>query len=217
MLKSKRPWQRFCRFAATFAAVVAIIVASVGPAGAASAKTIAKSNSGVEILQPTQAQTDEAMTRLEQAMTADPTGFAERLRIIESSKHLTDFLSSDSRFDSKLQQNFLAASMPTEILESLVELTDTGYLSVGVSEGPANTKVAKISKAEPYMVGGGKGSMGIQPMYPQCPSAWAALWAWWGTNAAFCGAMGFFGPMAALGCSAAMAIAGSVIDFNKGC
>lgn len=157
------------------------------------------------------------MQRLEQAKIADPTGFAERLRIIESSKHLIEFLSSDSRFNSKLQQNFLAASMPTEILESLVELTDIGYLSLDVSEGPNNTKVAKISKAEQYMVGGGKGSMGMQPMYPQCPSAWAALWAWWGTNMAFCGAMGFFGPMAALGCSAAMAVAGSFIDFNKGC
>jgi hypothetical protein len=137
MLYSKRPWKQFCRFVTTFAALVAITVASVGPAGAASAKT--------------------------------------------------------------------------------VELTDIGYLSLDVSEGPNNTKVAKISKAEPYMVGGGKGSMGMQPMYPQCPSAGAALWAWWGTNIAFCGAMGFFGPMAALGCSAAMAVAGSFIDFNKGC
>lgn len=157
------------------------------------------------------------MKRLEQARLADPAGFSKRLQLIRASKELTEYLSSDSRFDGALQQEFLAASMPTDVLESLVSLTDTGYLSLEVTEGPNHTKVAKLSKAEPTMVGGGKGSMGMKPMFPQCPSAWAALWAWWGTNAAFCGAMGFFGPMAALGCSAAMAIAGSVIDFNRGC
>lgn len=107
--------------------------------------------------------------------------------------------------------------MPTDVLKSLVELTDTGYLSLEVSDGPNNIKVAKFTKAKPSMVSGGKGSMSMKPMFPQRPSAWAALRAWWGTNAAFCGAMGFFGPMAALGCSAAMAIAGTVIDFNRGC
>jgi hypothetical protein len=217
MSYSKNAWKRACRLVATFTAVVAILVASVGPAGAAGAKTIAAASSGVALLQPTAAQAEEAMWRLEQAKLADPTGFAERLRIIEKSKPLTTFLASDSRFDAKLQQNFLAASMPTEILEALVELTDSGYISLEVSDGPNNAKIAKIVKAKPTMVGGGKGSMGMQPMFPQCPSAWAALWAWWGTNAAFCGALGFFGPMAALGCSAAMAIAGSVIDFNRGC
>lgn len=179
--------------------------------------SIAGTESGVALLQPTQAQADEAMERLEQARSNDPAGFAERLRIINKSKPLTAFLSSDSRFGSGLQQNFLAASMPTDVLNSLIELTDTGYLSLEVSDGPNNIKVAKIIKAKPSMVGGGKGSMSMKPMLPQCPSAWAALWAWWGTNAAFCGALGIFGPMAALGCSAAMAIAGSVIDFNRGC
>jgi hypothetical protein len=52
---------------------------------------------------------------------------SERLRIIEKSRPLTTFLASDSRFDAKLQQNFLAASMPTEVLEALVEPTDSGY------------------------------------------------------------------------------------------
>ena len=210
-------WKQACRVVVTIVAVIAVFLASVGPASAAGARTVAGTESGVALLQPTRAQTDEAMKRLEQARSSDPAGFAERLRIIKKSEPLTTFLSSDSRFDSGLQQNFLAASMPTDVLKSLVELTDTGYLSLEVSDGPNNAKVAKIIKAKPSMVGGGKGSMSMKPMFPQCPSAWAALWAWWGTNAAFCGALGFFGPMAALGCSAAMAIAGSVIDFNRGC
>jgi hypothetical protein len=63
-------------------------------------------------------------------------GFAERLRIINKSKPLTAFLSSDSRFDSGLQQNFLAASMPTDVLKALVELTDSEYLSLEVGDGP---------------------------------------------------------------------------------
>lgn len=217
MLLTIGAWKQACRVVVTFVAVIAVFLASVGPASAAGARTIAVTESGVVLLQPTQRQTDEAMKRLEQARSNDPVGFAERLRIIEKSMHLTAFLSSDSRFDSGLQQNFLAAAMPTDVLKSLVELTDTGYLSLKVSDGPNNIKVAKITKAKPSMAGGGKGSMSMKPMFPQCPSAWAALWAWWGTNAAFCGALGFFGPMAALGCSAAMAIAGSVIDFNRGC
>ena len=97
------------------------------------------------------------------------------------------------------------------------KVTDSGYLSLEVEAGADNARIAKIVKAGPVMVGGGKGSMAMQPPFPQCPSAWAVLWAWWGTNAAFCGALGFFGPMAALGCPAAMAIAGSAIDFNRGC
>ncbi|MBT2513416.1 hypothetical protein [Arthrobacter sp. ISL-30] len=157
------------------------------------------------------------MKRLEQSRTEDPAGFAQRLRMIQDSHALTTFLSSDSRFDSGLQQQFLAASMPTDVLESLVVLTETGFLTLEVKDGPNGSKVGKINKAKPTMLGGGVGSMALKPMFPQCPAAWAALWAWWGTNAAFCGAMGFFGPMAALGCSAAMAIAGSVIDFNRGC
>jgi hypothetical protein len=54
------------------------------------------------LLQPTAAQADEAIWRLEQAKLADSTGFAERLRIMEKSKPLTTFLASDSRFDAKL-------------------------------------------------------------------------------------------------------------------
>ncbi|UVJ39668.1 hypothetical protein [Arthrobacter sp. CJ23] len=201
----------------TLVAVIAVFSTSVAPASAAGPRTVSAAETGVALLQPTEAQKAEALQRLEQSRSADPAGFAERLRIIKGSKPLTTFLASDSRFDSGLQQRFLAASMPTDVLEALVELTDTGYLTLEVKDGPNGTKVAKLSKAKPSMVGGGKGGMSMKPMFPQCPSAWAALWAWWGTNAAFCGAMGFFGPMAALGCSAAMAIAGSVIDFNRGC
>lgn len=217
MFYNKKAWKHFCRLAATFTAVVELMAASIGPAGAAGAKTIAAASSGVALLQPNPAQTQEALNRLRQAKSADPLGFAVRLQIIEESKPLTAFLSSDSRFDSRLQQEFLAALMPTDVLTALVELTDLGYLSLEVSDGPNSLRIAQIVKAKPIMVGGGKGSMGMQTAFPQCPAAWAAFWAWWSTNAAFCGALGFFGPMAALGCSAAMAIAGTVIDINRGC
>ncbi|MCZ9884520.1 hypothetical protein [Arthrobacter sp. B2a2-09] len=207
------------RLLTALVAVVAVVFGSVAPAAANAAenRTVVGSGEGAVLLEPTKAQRAEAMKRLEQARLADPAGFANRLDLIQESKELREYLSSDSRFDSGLQQQFLAASMPTDILESLVSLTDSGYLTLELADGPNKTKVAKLIKAERSMIGGGKGSMGKKPMFPQCPSAWAALWAWWGTNAAFCGAMGFFGPMAALGCSAAMAIAGSVIDFNRGC
>lgn len=217
MIYQTSNWKHVCRVVITLVAVFAVFLASVGPASAAGARTIAATESGVALLQPTKAQTDDAMKRLEQTRAADPEAFANRLRMIDNSKPLTTFLSSDSRFDSALQQQFLAAAMPTEVLAALVELTDIGYLTLDVRDGSNGNKIAKIIKAKQTMVGGGKGSMSMKPMFPECPSAWAALWAWWGTNAAFCGAMGFFGPMAALGCSAAMAIAGSVIDFNRGC
>ncbi|YCH06208.1 hypothetical protein ACTAQJ_13890 [Arthrobacter sp. alpha11c] len=210
-------WSRTLRLLTTLIAVVAVVFASVTPANAAGNRTIVGSGEGAILLEPTNAQKAEAMKRLEQARLTDPSGFAKRLELIRGSKELTQYLSSDSRFDGGLQQQFLAASMPTDVLKALVSLTDSGYLNLEVVDGQNNAKVAKLSKAEPRMIGGGKGSTAMKPMFPQCPSAWAALWAWWGTNAAFWGAMGFFGPMAALGCSAAMAIAGSVIDFNRGC
>lgn len=217
MVRVTHPWKQFCKVVITFLSVIGVFLASVGPANAAGPRTVAAAASGVSILQPTQAQTAEAMSRLEKAREADPSGYLKRLRLIRDSTALTAFLSSDSRFDGQLQHQFLAASMPTDVLEALIELTDIGYLKLIVDDGPNGAKIAKIAKAKSSMIGGGEGSMSMKPMFPQCPSAWAALWAWWGTNAAFCGAMGFFGPMAALGCSAAMAIAGSAIDFNRGC
>ncbi len=217
MFHKTSSWKQIWRVISTFTAVLAVLLASVIPANAAATRTVVPVDSGVALLQPTQAQKMEAMKRLEQSRSADPTGFAKRLGIIQSSKTLTTFLASDIRFDSQLQQEFLAAMMPTDVLESLVVLTETGYLTLAVKDGPSGSKVAKIHKSKPAMMGGGLRGMSMRPMFPQCPAAWAALWAWWGTNAAFCGAMGFFGPMAALGCSAAMAIAGSVIDFNRGC
>jgi hypothetical protein len=36
-------------------------------------------------------------------------------------------------------------------------------------------------------------------------------------NRAYCAIIGFFGPWAALGCAAAMAVAGAVMDFNRAC
>ena len=217
MIYAARPWKQFCKVVIALLSVLGVFLASVGPASAAGSRTVASAASGVSILQPTQAQTAEAMSRLERARETDPSGYANRLSLIKESRALTKFLSSDSRFDGQMQQQFLAASLPTDVLEALIELTDIGYLKLSVEDGPNGAKIAKITKAKTPMIGGRKGSMSMKPMFPQCPSAWAALWAWWGTNAAFCGAMGFFGPMAALGCSAAMAIAGSVIDFNRGC
>lgn len=210
-------WSRVSWILTTIVAVIGLVFVSVAPADASGSKTISAGGSGVVLHEPTAAQKAEAMRRLDQAQKADPEGFDERLRLIKNSKELMTYLSSDSRFDAGLQQKFLAASMPTEVLQSLVSLTETGYLTLEVKDGPNNTKVAKFSKAEPTLVGGGKGSMAMKPMFPQCPSAWAAMWAWWGTNAAFCGAMGFFGPGAAIACSGFMMLAGSAIDFNKGC
>ncbi|WP_052295519.1 hypothetical protein [Paenarthrobacter aurescens] len=198
-------------------AVLAILSASVGPANAAAARTVAAGGAGVTLLEPTQAQRKEALIRLEQARLRDPAGFSNRVELIKGSKPLTEYLSADRRFDARQQQEFLAASMPTDALEALVSLADSGYLKLEVKSGRFGTKVASISKAKQMTIGGGFRNSSLKPMFPQCPAAWAALWAWWGTNAAFCGAMGFFGPMAALGCSAVMAVAGSMIDVNRGC
>jgi hypothetical protein len=96
MSYSKNAWKHVRRLVATFTAIVAIMVTSIGPAGAAGARTIATAGSGVALLQPTPAQAEEAMRRLEQAKSADPRGFAERLGTIEKSKTLTTFLSSDT-------------------------------------------------------------------------------------------------------------------------
>lgn len=79
MLFTIGAWKQACRIVVTFVAVIAVFLASVGPASAAQARTIEGTGSGVALLQPTQAQTDEAMKRLEQARSNDPAGFAERL------------------------------------------------------------------------------------------------------------------------------------------
>ena len=117
---------------------------------------------------------------------------------------------------------FAAAQMPTEVLRSLIFLTDRGAVKLDINEGPGKSPRVSLEiqkKAKPVFHGGGMGRMSVSAplVVPQCGAAWTAFWAWFAVNRGYCAIIGFFGPWAALGCAAAMAVAGAVMDFNRAC
>ena len=204
------------RLVTTLMVIFAMLFTAAVPAHATPG-AITPVRDGVALHEPTAAQWADALHRLGIQRAQDPRGFSLRLRMIEDSPQLNAHLAADKRFDVGLQRQFLAVTMPTDVLAALIDLVDSRYLELSVRENADGTTVASVKKASPMIGGGRLGATSVKPLLPQCPSAWAAFWAWWSTNAAFCGAMGFFGPGAALACSFAMAVAGSVIDYNRGC
>ncbi|MEA5454047.1 hypothetical protein SPF06_04855 [Sinomonas sp. JGH33] len=208
--------------AISVASALALLLASVNPATAASPQREA-SDSGVTIVQPTEQERVAALAKLDEAKRKDPVGFAQRMKMLEHADALNRFLYGDKRFDGRQQQEFVAASIPTEALEGLIEMTDAGVLKFGLTKDSSGRPAAKITKgsSETRMIGGGLHSSSVKPAglgsLPQCPSAWAAFWAWYANTMVVCEALGFFGPWTAAGCYLALALGGTIIDFNMSC
>ncbi|WP_336852493.1 hypothetical protein [Sinomonas albida] len=200
---------------------LALFMASLTPASAAPPHT-ADQASGIAITQPTPQQREAALAKLGAAKSTDPVGFGQRMRMLQNADALNRFLFADARFDGRQQQEFVAASMPTDALQGLIEMTDAGMLKFEFVKNSNGQPAAKVSKGHPRpLIGGGLGTTSIRPAgldsLPQCPSAWAAFWAWYANTTLVCEALGFFGPWTAAGCYLALALGGMVIDFNMSC
>ncbi|WP_422936230.1 hypothetical protein [Sinomonas sp. P47F7] len=211
----------FLSTAIAMMSAIALVAAFVGPATAAPPAPPNRGD-GVVIAQPTDAQRAAALAKLDAAKKSDPAGFAQRMRMLQHADALNAFLFGDSRFDGHLQQEFVAASMPSDALEGLIEMTDAGVLKLDLSKNAAGRVVSKMSFVHHKVVlGGGIHTTAIKPAdlstLPQCPSAWAALYAWFAESTMLCELMGFFGPWSMLGCYAFFLVAGMVIDFNMSC
>ena len=192
-------------------AVLCCILVGLSTPTAASAATV--TNPGA----PAADQQAIAEENLREHIAADPADFQERMNILDSAPAIDTYLARFDSFDVDQQKAFFAASMPTEALRSFVDMTNKGALDIVVTPKADGTLVTSVEIDPTYgFTAPAKGQGGTAAL-PACPSAWAAFWAWYATEAAFCGAMGFFGPGAALACALAMGLGGTALDFNRGC
>lgn len=168
------------------------------------------------IITPTTEQQAEAEANLAAHIAEDPADFHTRMSILDDAPAIDAYL-GNFEFDIEQQKMYLAALMPTEALRGFVDMTNQGMLTLTVTQSESGEKITTIQvEDQPTTIAPKAGNASINA-FPACPSAWAAFYAWYATNAAFCGAMGFFGPAAAIGCGLAMGLAGTALDFNRGC
>lgn len=176
---------------------------------------------GAVIAGPTEEQRGQARTAVQDAKLIDPSGFELRMRMLRESRALREYLGSMPTYDVTEQMEFAATQLPTEVLRSLILLTDQGSIRVQAIKGADQRFRAslKVQEKTSGSYGGGMGRMSVSAplVVPQCGAAWTAFWAWFAVNRGYCAIIGFFGPWAALGCAAAMAVAGAVMDFNRAC
>lgn len=198
------------KFRLLIAVLCCALIALSTPA-AASAATVATTG------EPSTEQQAIAMANLRKHIATDPADFQERMRILGNAPAIDAYLVQFGGIDIDQQRAFFAASMPTEALRSFVDMTNKGALDIRVAPGTDGTLVTSVIVDPTYgFTPPAKGQVATAAL-PACPSAWAAFWAWYATEAAFCGAMGFFGPGAALACALAMGLGGTALDFNRGC
>ncbi|MDJ0353580.1 MULTISPECIES: hypothetical protein [Micrococcaceae] len=182
-----------------------------------STPTAASAASFAEAGEPSAGQQAIAMDNLREHIAADPTDFQERMNILDDAPAIDTYLERFDNVDVDQQKAFFAASMPTEALRSFVDMTNKGALDIRVTSMSDGTLATSVEIDPTYGFTAPAKNQGETTALPSCPSAWAAFWAWYATEAAFCGAMGFFGPGAALACALAMGLGGTALDFNRGC
>lgn len=182
-----------------------------------SAPTAASAATFAEAREPSAEQQAIAMDNLREHIAVDPDDFQERMSILEDAPAIDTYLERFDDVDVEQQKAFFAASMPTEALRSFVDMTTKGALDIRVTPMSDGTLVTSVEIDPTYGFTAPAKNQGGTTALPACPSAWAAFWAWYATEAAFCGAMGFFGPGAALACALAMGLGGTALDFNRGC
>lgn len=192
-------------------AVLCCLLAGLSTPTAASAAT------ATEAGEPSADQQAIAAENLREHIAADPADFQERMDILDHAPAIDTYLARFDSFDVHQQKAFFAASMPTAALRSFVDMTNTGALDIVVTPKADGTLATSVKIDPTYGFTSPTKGQGAMAALPACPSAWAAFWAWYATEAAFCGAMGFFGPGAALACALAMGLGGTALDFNRGC
>jgi len=149
------------------------------------------------------------------AFAENPREFHKIVSVLSKSTGLREYFASYSDYSREEQVKVLAASLDLKSAEALVEVVDTKQLIIRPRRDLEGNPAPEVAVEGPA-----KSSQEVSAMAwtgPQCPAAWAALYARFATETAMCGALGFFGPGAALGCALAMTVLGSIPDFNAGC
>lgn len=149
------------------------------------------------------------------ALREDSQDFLQTVSILGESSAIQDYLAAYAEFDPQDQLEVMALGFSPESAQAFVQLLDSGELAISADRDVDGNPAPTLEAPDATVASGQVGVAAIG--FPQCPSAWAALYAWFATEAAFCGALGFFGPGAALGCAAAMTVLGTIPDYNAGC
>lgn len=157
--------------------------------------------------------TSTAEETINEAREADPEGFNQTVEILESSPLLMAYLNSYEGFDAEQEVQVLATQFNPDAAQAFVEVLESGELTISAGTDKHGNPAPEVN-INPDL--NNSGEISTQD-FPQCPSAWAALYAWAATEAAFCGALGLAGPGASLACVAAFTVIGTVPDFNAGC
>ncbi|WP_139244847.1 MULTISPECIES: hypothetical protein [unclassified Arthrobacter] len=157
---------------------------------------------------------------VQKAKAQDPSGFDQRIKLITSSKALVEYLASYKGLDRSMQIEGLAASMPTDALTGMADMMDKKVIEYKVRPASASSNWVTMSVKQDRMASysdnsGAVTTLGLGSL-PQCPSAWAAFWAWFAFNTAFCAPFAAY-PPAAVACALGLGLGGMIIDFNKGC
>lgn len=223
--------QRLLRGAAVLLAT-ATFLAAVPLAANAAPRSSEKSHdnmtvsSSALVLNPDKAASEVLQKAIEKARAQDPAGFNLRLSLITSSKAVTKYLASFRGLDWSTQVNGLAASMPMDALTGMVDLMEKKIVEYKVRPASTSSNWVTMTVHKDLMASYlGTSSESTNPgelttfgwgSLPQCPSAWAAFWAWFAFNTAFCGPFAAY-PPAAVACALGLGLAGMIVDFNRGC
>ncbi|MFC8041258.1 hypothetical protein ACFUOZ_18055 [Paenarthrobacter sp. NPDC057355] len=224
--KQALTWRRRILKSATVLLATATFLASV-PLGAQAATTSPKKSHDDKtvstttlVANPDRLASKALFQAIDKAREVDPIGFDARVKLISSSKAVLKYVTSFKGLDRSMQIDGLAASMPTDALNGMVDLMERKIVEYKVQPASGSSNwVTMIVHKEAFQpdqaTSGDLTTFGLGSL-PQCPSAWAAFWAWFAFNAAFCGPFAAY-PPAAFGCALGLGLAGMVIDFNRGC
>lgn len=157
--------------------------------------------------------TSTAEEIINEAREADPEEFNQTVEILESSPLLMSYLSSYEGFDAEQEVQVLATQFNPDAAQAFVDVLESGELTIDEGADENGNPAPEVNISPDMSNSGGVSTQD----FPQCPSAWAALYAWAATEAAFCGTLGLAGPGATLACVAAFTVTGTVPDFNAGC
>ena len=204
---------------ATFLASVPLVAQAASPEPVKSHDNKTVSTSTL-VVNPDRVASEQLHHAIEKVKAQDPLGFEVRVNLITSSKAVSKYLKSFKGLDKNMQIEGLAASMPTDALTGMIDLMEKRVLEYKVRPASDSSNwvtmiVHKDAMASYTNDPGALTTFGWGSL-PQCPSAWAAFWAWFAFNTAFCGPFAAY-PPAAVGCALGLGLAGMIVDFNRGC
>jgi hypothetical protein len=201
--------------------------ANAAPRGSEKSQDDKKVTSSTLVRNPDRRASELLNQSINEAKAQDPDGFDTRVRMIYSSKAVSKYVASFKGLDRDIQVSGLAASMPTEALAGMVDLMEKKIVEYKVRPASASSSWVTMTvhkdllaaySADSAVISDDLGQLTARGWgsLPQCPSAWAAFWAWFAFNTAFCGPFAAY-PPAAVACALGLGLGGMILDFNRGC